>query len=326
MTAKVLVTGGAGFIGSHLVDALILRGHEVVVVDDLSAGRRGLVNPDARFYEVSVTDLDGLSRVFQAERPQMVSHHAAQKSVRSSMSDPTFDALVNVVGSVNVLQMSAVHGCERVIFASTSAVYSEPVRVPLDESHPARPQSAYGVSKLAAESYLRFYGDTYGFPYAALRYGNVYGPRQDPGGEAGVVSIFAGQILAGGQVTIYGDGSKTRDYVFVSDVVEANLAAMSLSGGGEALNIGRGVEVSDREVFELVRRAAGSDAEPVYADRRPGEADRISLDSSRASETLGWTPAVDLPEGVGRTVAAIGAGVDGTPGGRPSNPPRGVRA
>ena len=303
----MLVTGGAGFIGSHLVDALVDRGHNVSIVDDLSAGRSDLINPDARLHEVSITDFDGLSRVFAEERPEIVCHNAAQISVRSSMADPSFDAHINVVGSVNVFELAVTHGCERVLFASTGAVYSEPVRLPMDESHPAVPASAYGTSKLAVESYLRLYGKVYGLQYVAFRYGNVYGPRQDPGGEAGAVSIFAGQILSGRQITIYGDGSKTRDYVYISDVVEANLAAMRLPEAAEVLNLARGVEVSDYEVFDLVRRASGADVEPVYADKRPGEVDRVCIDSSRASKVLGWTPAVEPAEGIQRTVEHLRA-------------------
>ena len=304
---RVLVTGGAGFIGSHLVDALIEEGHDVAIVDDLSTGRSEQVNPGARFYEVSITDFDGLSRVFETERPQTVSHNAAQISVRASMADPSYDAQVNVAGSVNVLQLAVTHGCERVLFASTGAVYSNPVRLPMDESHPAVPASAYGVSKLAAEGYLRFYGRVHGLQYVAFRYGNIYGPRQDPGGEAGVVSIFAGQMLSGAQVTIYGSGAKTRDYIYVSDVVEANLAAMRLPEAAEVLNLARGVEVSDYEVFDLVRRASGVDAEPAYSDKRPGEVDRVCIDSSRASQVLGWTPTVEPPEGIRRTVEHLKA-------------------
>ena len=299
---RVLVTGGAGFIGGHLVDGLIGKGYDVAVVDDLSTGHREYVNPEARLYQISVTDLDALGRVFSDEQPQIVSHHAAQKSVQDSMADPSFDALVNVVGSVNVFQLSVKHSCSRVIFASTSAVYSEPMRLPMEESHPVRAQSAYGISKLAAEGYLRFYGDAYGLPYVAFRYGNVYGPRQDPNGEAGVVAIFARQLLAGEQATIYGDGSKTRDYVFVSDVVAANLRAIEMPTAGELMNLGRGIEVSDNEVFDLVRRAAGSKASAVYADKRPGEAERVSLDPTKAKQALGWIPSVDPMDGVQRTV------------------------
>ena len=299
---RVLVTGGAGFIGSHVVDALLHEGHEVTVVDDLSTGRRDHLNPAARFYQASVTDFDGLAKVFANERPEFVSHHAAQKSVRDSMANPSFDALVNVVGSVNVFELSMRHGCERVVFASTSAVYSEPVDLPMNESHPARAQSGYGTSKLAAEGYLRFYGDVYGTRHVVFRYGNIYGPRQDPKGEAGVVAIFAKQILEGQHPTIYGDGAKTRDYVFVSDVVSANLAAMESVNLSEVMNLGRGIQVTDYEIFNLVRRAVGSDIQPVYADKRPGEADRISLDAARAAEVLKWRPTVAPEEGIQRTV------------------------
>ena len=308
---RALVTGGAGFIGSHLVDALIRDRHEVAIVDDLSTGHREYVNPEARLYEISVTDLAALGKVFADERPQIVSHHAAQKSVQDSMADPSFDALVNVIGSVNVFQLSVKYGCSHVIFASTSAVYSEPTRLPMDESHLVRAQSAYGVSKLAAEGYLRFYGDAYGLPYVAFRYGNVYGPRQDPSGEAGVVAIFARQLLLGEQATIYGDGSKTRDYVFISDVVAANLSAIEMATGGELMNLGRGIEVSDNEIFDLVRRAVGSNASANYVDRRPGEAEKVSLDPTKANQTLGWTPNVDPIDGVQRTVDYFRAEITG---------------
>lgn len=299
---RVLVTGGAGFIGSHVVDALLHEGHEVTIVDDLSTGRRDHLNPEARFYQASVTDFDRLAKVFANERPEFVSHHAAQKSVRHSMANPSFDALVNVVGSVNVFELSMRHGCERVVFASTSSVYSEPVELPMSESHPVRAQSGYGTSKLAAEGYLRFYGDVYGTRHIVFRYANIYGPRQDPKGEAGVVAIFAKQILEGQHPTIYGDGAKTRDYVFISDVVSANLAAMESVNHSEVMNIGRGIQVTDYEIFDLVRRAAGSDIQPVYADKRPGEADRVSLDAVRATEALKWRPVVAPEEGIQRTV------------------------
>ena len=302
MPVRALVTGGAGFIGSHVVDALLHEGHDVTVVDDLSTGRQSHLSPEVRFYQTSVTDFDGLAKVFASERPEFVSHHAAQKSVRDSMANPSFDALVNVVGSVNVFELSVRHGCERMVFASTAAVYSEPVHLPMSESHPVRAQSAYGTSKLAAEGYLQFYGDVYGTRYVVFRYANVYGPRQDPKGEAGVVAIFAKRILEGQRPTIYGDGTKTRDYVFVSDVVSANLAAMESVNHSDVMNLGRGIQVTDYEIFDLVRRAAGSDIQPVYADKRPGEADRVSLAAARAADLLKWRPAVAPEEGIQRTV------------------------
>ena len=295
---KVLVTGGAGFIGSHIVDALVGEGHDVAVVDDLSTGDKGQVNSKARLHAVDFTDLAALSKVFEAEQPEVVSHHGAQADVRHSMADPSHDARVNVVGSVGVLQLSAQYGVRKLIFASTCAVYSEPRYLPMDESHPTGPQSAYGTSKLAVESYLKFFSDARGLRYTTFRYGNVYGPRQNPHGEAGVVAIFARQILAGVQPTIFGDGSKTRDYVFVDDIVHANLSALGNAGDGEVFNLARGEEVSDFEVFDAVRKATGvSSMEPAYAEKRPGEAQRVGLSCAKARERLGWTPRVGLNEG-----------------------------
>ena len=300
---KVLVTGGAGFIASHIVDALIDAGHVVAVVDDLSTGSAHNVNPGARLHAVSVTDFESLEEVFAQERPEVVNHHAGQTSVRHSMADPSLDAQINVVGSINVLRLCVKYGSPRLIFASTCAVYSEPAYFPMDESHPIRPQSAYGMAKHTVEGYVRFYGDVYGLRYKIIRYGNVYGPRQNPEGEAGVVAIFTGQLLSGVQPTIFGDGAKTRDYVFVEDVVKANLLAMSEVGDNEVYNIARGEEVSDFEMFDEVRRATGAATEPIYAPKRPGEADRVVLDCSKAANCLGWTSTVQLKEGIRCVVA-----------------------
>ena len=300
---RVLVTGGAGFIGSHIVDSFVQEGHEVAVVDDLSTGRADNLNPGARVYSASITDLSALEEVFAREAPQLVSHHAAHTSVRHSMADPSFDAEVNVVGSINVLQLCVKHGARKLLFASSCAVYSEPSYLPMDESHPVRPQSAYGVAKYAVESYVRFYADVHGLTHTIFRYGNVYGPRQNPHAEAGVVAIFAGQLLRGVQPTIFGDGSKTRDYVFVEDVVNANLLAMGERGDNEVYNLGRGEEVSDLEIFEAVRQATGADVEPIYEEKRPGEADRVRLDCSKAREGLAWAPKVQIKEGVLRAAA-----------------------
>ena len=304
---RILVTGAAGFIGSHLADALIDDGHSVSVVDDFSAGKEENLNPNARLYPASVTDADALDGVFEREKPQAVYHLAAHINLRRSMTAPAFDANANVMGTINTLQSCVRHGAERIVFSSTAAVYSEPLYLPMREDHPKRPQSAYGMAKLAAESYVRFYGDAFGLRYKILRYGNVYGPRQDPHGEAGVVAIFANQMLDGAQPTIFGDGTKTRDYVYVGDVVRANHLALGERGDNDVYNIARGVQTTDFAIFDAVRRAAGSDVDPAYADKRPGEADRVALAPAKAGRILGWTPKMGLAEGVAREVEYIRA-------------------
>lgn len=308
---RVLVTGGAGFIGSHLVDALVARGDRVVVVDDLSTGGEENLNHAASFFRVDVRDTEALEQVFMEEQPEIVSHHAAQTDVRRSMADPTFDAQVNILGSINLLQLSVKYQVRKVVFASTSAVYPEPEFVPADESHPIRPLSAYGLSKFVGEQYLKFYRDVYGLRFSIFRYGNVYGSRQDPHGECGVVAIFSEQMLNGVRPTVFGDGSKTRDYIYVGDVVSANLLAMDGAGDGEVFNLGWGREVTDFEVFEAVRRAVGVEVEPIYSQKRPGELDRIALDSTKAKRLLGWAPRVPFEEGVPLAVAYYARGVRG---------------
>ena len=299
---RVLVTGGAGFIGSHIVDALLTAGHSVAVVDDLTTGSLDNLNPEARLYRVSITDAQATANVFEQERPDLVNHHAAQTDVRRSVADPSFDAQVNIIGSLRVLKLCVEYGTRKILFASSCAVYSEPRYLPMDESHLIQPQSPYGMSKYTAESYLRLYAQAYGLRYKVLRYGNVYGPRQNPKGEAGVVAIFAGQFLGSVQPTIYGDGNKTRDYVYVDDIVRANLLAMDDLGDDDVYNLSGGVEVSDLEIFEAVRHAAGSKIEPAYALKRLGEADRVILDCSKAAGSLRWKSAISLEEGIGCTV------------------------
>lgn len=302
---RVLVTGGAGFIGSHLVDALVREGHEVVVVDDLSRGRREQVHPSARFYQVDIRRRDATEEVFRAERPELVNHHAAQGNLRRSMNEPSFDASVNTLGSLILLELSLAYKVRRFVYSSSGgAVYGEPQRLPVDEVHPIRPVSAYGVSKHSVEQYLDVFRGASGLDYTILRYANVYGPRQDPQGEAGVVAIFSRLMLAGQRPTIFGDGSKTRDYVHVADIVRANLLVMEEGrAAGRLYNLGLGREVSDRQIFELVRSAVGVTVEPILAAKRPGEIDRICLDSSRAKVELGWEPSISLEEGIESTVA-----------------------
>lgn len=301
---KVLVTGGAGFIGSHVVDALVNEGHDVAVVDNLSMGTREQVHPAARFYRVDIRDRQALEEVFRIERPEVINHHAAQADLRRSMIEPSFDASVNVIGSLNLIELALAYKARKFVnISSGGAVYGEPQRLPVDERHPIRPMSVYGVSKYTVEQYLRLFEEA-GLEFTILRYANVYGPRQNPKGEAGVVAIFSRQMLAGEQPTIFGDGTKTRDYVYVDDIIRANLLAMSEErASGRSYNLGLGREVSDRQIFEQVRKAVGATVEPILASKRPGEIDRICLDASLAKAELGWEPTVSLEEGMARTVA-----------------------
>jgi len=299
---KALVTGGAGFIGSHVVDAYLAEGLEVAVVDDLSRGRRENVSPRARFYQVDILDRAVLESVFAQERPDLVNHQAAQMDVRRSVTEPIFDAQSNILGSINVLDLAVKHQCPRVVYASSGgAVYGEPKALPANEETPVRPLAPYGISKHTVEHYLFNYRHLYGVTFVVLRYGNVYGPRQSSKGEAGVVAIFAEQIIAGTTPTIYGDGSKTRDYVEVSDVVRANVRTLD-SGDDQIFNIATGVPTTDYQVFTHVRDALGVPSlVPNYAPFRPGEVNHIYLDVCKAKLGLDWEPEVTIGEGIRRT-------------------------
>jgi UDP-glucose 4-epimerase len=297
---KLLVTGGAGFIGSNTVDALIGAGHDVAVMDDLSAGKREQVNRAARFCQADLRDRAAVSQVLEREKPETIFHFAAQMDVRRSVADPAFDAGVNLIGLLNLMEAGRRNGLKRVIFSSTGgAIYGEQDTFPCDEDHPCRPVSPYGVAKLASERYLFFYRVEYGIDYLALRYANVYGPRQDPHGEAGVVAIFCSRMLEGKPVTIYGDGEQTRDYVFVGDVVAANLAALGFKGSG-AFNIGTGVETSVNRLFSELGSIVKS-GNPIYAPARPGEQRRSVISPARAATELSWRPQVSLRVGLTRT-------------------------
>ena len=295
---RVLVTGGAGFIGSHLVDALLKRSDHPIVVDDLSTGRKENLESRVPLYRTDIGDAAASEQVFAQERLDLVSHHAAQTDVRRSMANPAFDAQVNIVGFVNVLQLCVKFKVRKVVFASSSAVYPEPEAVPADETHPVRPVSAYGLSKYIGEIYLRFFSEAFGLRFTIFRYGNVYGPRQDPKGEAGVVAIFSQQMLTGVQPTLFGDGNKTRDYIYIDDVVSANLLALDGAGDGEIFNLGWGHEIKDFEVFDSVRKALRVNGEPCYAPKRPGELDRIALNSDKAKRKLRWVPRVPFQQGI----------------------------
>jgi len=309
---KCLVTGGAGFIGSNLVDGLLLRGDEVTVVDDLSTGRvsnlDSALSAGAELIELDIRDAAELAALATARQPETVFHLAAQIDVRKSLADPAFDAAVNVGGTANVLEAARAGGARRVVFVSTGgAIYGEGAgqQLPLDETAAIAPLSAYGQSKYAAEGYLALYERLYGLSSMALRLGNVYGPRQDPLGEAGVIAIFCGLLRSGGRPTVFGDGTQTRDYIYVGDVVEAALAAAESTAGG-ALNIGTGREASVLDLIEMLGQLGGvEDFAPEFAPARPGEVQRIALDAARAERELDWRAPTSLEDGLQLTLGAL---------------------
>lgn len=299
---KILVTGGAGFIGSHVVDAFLANGHNVVVVDDLSTGRQQNLNPNARFYQFDIRD-PGLAEVFELERPEIVDHHAAQMDVRRSVADPFFDADVNVRGTLNLLELSRTYGVRKFVYVSTGgAVYGEPRYLPCDEDHPIDPICQYGVSKHIAEHYLHVYRHLYGLDYTVLRYPNVYGPRQNPHGEAGVVAIFTGRMLAGKPVSIYGSGDQERDFVYVADCAQANVLALN-AGSTRIYNLGSNKGTSVNLLFSSLANIIGVSSGPQKEPAKAGETFKIYLDSRRAQADLGWSVTVALDEGLRKTVA-----------------------
>ena len=300
---RILVTGGAGFIGSHTVDALVASGAgEVSVLDDLSFGKRNQVNAKATLYQTDLRDAAAVSSVIENVRPEIIFHFAASKDVRRSVAFPANDAQVNLVGFLNLMESARRHKLRRVIFSSTGgAIYGEQNELPSTEDHPSRPVSPYGVAKLATEAYLFFYKAEYGIDYLTLRFGNVYGPRQDPHGEAGVVAIFCGRILDGKPVTIYGDGRQTRDYVYVGDVVRAAVAAGRSNRSGIALNIGTGVETNVNDLYSMLARIAHFPIPAEHAAARPGEQKRSVISPARAERELGWRPEKKLVDGLEET-------------------------
>lgn len=309
---RAIVTGGAGFIGSHLLDALVARGAAALILDDLSTGSetnlRGALDGGAELQVADVTDPAAVADACERFGPDVIFHLAAQADVRRSVADPAFDARANLIGTINVLEAARNGGGCPVVFAATGgAVYGEGDGrdLPFDEASPPEPLTPYGASKLAAESYVSIYGRLHGVPGISLRFGNVYGPRQDPHGEAGVVAIFCGRLLDGVRPVVYGDGSQTRDYIYVADTVEALLAAGDALLGGEVsagtFNVGTGRETTVLELLELLVRATGSDAEPELAPHRPGELHRVSIDPAAAAAALGWQARVALEDGLGQT-------------------------
>jgi UDP-glucose 4-epimerase len=299
---RVLVTGGAGFIGSNVVDRFVSLGHEVAVLDDLSSGFREFVNPHARFYQASVTDRAAVERCFTEFRPELVDHHAAQIDVRRSVSDPVLDATINILGGLELLLACTRHGVRKFVYASTGgALYGEGRQLPATEDHPVNPEAPYGASKHTLEHYLYLWKLLHGLEYTVLRYPNVYGPRQNPHGEAGVNAIFIGLILQGRRPKIFGTGEQVRDYLYVDDVVAANVIALE-RGDGEMVNLGTGVGTSVLDIVRELNAILGTDLQPIHEAARPGEIQRIYLDASRARSVLGWTPRVSFREGLRRTV------------------------
>ena len=297
---KILVTGGTGFIGSNVVDAYIEKGYEVVVVDDLSSGKKENLNKKAKFYKLDICDRS-LEEVFE-EGIDIVNHHAAQVDVRKSIADPAFDARINIVGSLNILENCRKYKTKKIIFASSGGViYGECGSLPPNEDSPVSPISPYGVSKYAMERYLSTYEKIYGLKYNVLRYGNVYGPRQDPYGEAGVVAIFSGKMLNREQVNIFGDGEQVRDYVYVGDVVKANILCLENSDN-EIFNIGTGKSTSVNQLFSEMKELVHYSKETVYKPLRAGELIRSSLDVGKAEQKLGWKAEVNLKEGLKNTI------------------------
>ena len=299
---KIVVTGGAGFIGSNIVDAYLELGHEVHILDDLSTGQTANINAKATSHQLDIAD-ERAARLIERIKPDVLCHHAAQMDVRHSVADPSFDARVNILGFINLLEACKNSGASKVIFASSGgAVYGEQEVFPASEDHVTRPASPYGVSKRAGELYLSYYHQAFNLPYLALRYANVYGPRQSAKGEAGVVAIFLSLLLAGQTPVVNGDGKQTRDYVYVGDVVAANVAALDAKFVGE-INIGTGVETDVVAIFQHLRQALGSGIQARHGPAKTGEQRRSCIDASRAAKILGWRPQTALAEGLRRTAA-----------------------
>ena len=300
---KIMVTGGAGFIGSHIVDKLIEGGHEAVVVDNLSTGNIENINERAAFYNIDIRDQE-LYRIFELEKPGIVIHHAAQIDVQTSIRQPAFDGDVNILGTVNILEQCVKYGIKKIIYASSAAVYGVPNYLPVDENHAVDPISYYGISKHTPEHYIKAYSLLHGLKYTILRYANIYGPRQDPKGEGGVVSIFTNRMLNGERPMIFGDGEQTRDYIYVGDIAEANVKALQL-GNNEIMNISTNTKTTVNELFSLMSSIIGFAGKPVYCEERKGDIKHSTLDNSKARQLLGWEPKVMLAEGLRKTINSV---------------------
>ena len=307
---NILITGGAGFIGSHVADALIAAGHSAVIIDDLSTGLKSKVNERATFYRMDIRDR-AVEDIFRRHSIDVVSHHAAQMDVRRSVEDPEFDASVNIAGSLNILECARRSGVKKIIFASTGgAIYGEQVRFPADEEHPTNPLSPYGISKLSVEKYLSFYSNVHHLTTIVLRYANVYGPRQRPDGEAGVVAIFGEKMFKGGTPTINGDGTQTRDFVYVEDVVRANLLALNCPAS-ETFNVGTGKEHDVNFIFRELKRHLSPDCAEHHGPAKAGEQKRSVISPAKIARMLAWKPSVSMDEGLSRTAEWLRSGKAG---------------
>ncbi len=304
---RVLVTGGAGFIGSNIVDALLAYGHEVAALDDLSTGKEKNVSPSAKLYRADIRDTDAVTKIFDEFKPEIISHQAAKADVRESLQKPQLYAEVNIIGSLNILENARRVGAQKIIYAGTGgATYGEPQYLPVKEDHPVNPLDPYGASKHHVEHYLFLYNYNYGLKYTVLRYPNVYGPRQNPFGEAGVIAIFTYKMLNGETPTIFGKGDKERDFCFVGDVARANVMSLD-KGDNQIYNIGSGVGTDINTIYEKLQRATGFSAPAKHVADKPGEVYKIYLDASKAGRELGWEANVGLDEGLQLTVESLRA-------------------
>ncbi len=299
---KILITGGAGFIGSQAADALIANGNEVIILDNLSTGFEYNINPDAKFIKADITDFKNIERIFEEEKPEIVYHFAAQIDVRKSVSDPMFDAETNIMGTLNLIKLSAAFKIKKFIFSSTGgAIYGDTDLRPTPENHPEWPLSPYGIAKLAADKFLNYYSEIFGLKYISLRYGNVYGPRQNPHGEAGVVAIFLNKMLNGAQPVINGDGGQTRDYVYVADVVKANILALEKTDKTGIYNVGTSVEISVNDLFKEINKNFDNKYKEVHGPAKIGEQKTSCLSYEKIEKELGFKPETAFSEGIKKT-------------------------
>ncbi|MDO6355947.1 NAD-dependent epimerase/dehydratase family protein [Caloramator sp. CAR-1] len=297
---KVLVTGGAGFIGSHIVDKLIEKGYETIIVDNLSTGKEENINKKAKFYLCDITDKNTLNEIFKTEKPEFVIHHAAQIDVQKSIKIPAFDAFVNIIGTVNILECCRDYNVKKIVYASSAAVYGNPTTLPIEIEHKTNPISFYGISKYTPEFYIKTFSDLFGFKYTILRYSNVYGIRQDPKGEGGVISIFIDRLIKSQPLIVYGDGEQTRDFIYVEDVAEANIKALT-NGDNKTLNVSTNTSISLNKLIETMFKVAKKQVEVIYKEERKGDIKHSKLSNVLTKKILNWNYNHSIEEGIYKT-------------------------